>query len=39
VYVRGGVCVVGEFVLAYLNYFNISTSIIQPSPVLLFDFS
>lgn len=29
VYERGGVCVVGEFVLAYLDHFNSFTPIIQ----------
>jgi hypothetical protein len=36
---RGGVCVVGEFVLAYLDYFTPFTSINQLSPPLSFDFS
>jgi len=34
-YVRGGVCVVDEFVLAYPDHFNPFTPIIQPLP---FDF-
>lgn len=39
VFGRGGECVVDEFVLAYLNYFNSFTSIIQVSPFEPFDFS
>ena len=38
-YEHGGVCVVGVFALAYLNYSTLFTPLIQPPCPVTFDFS